>query len=406
MPWSDLALEPRRQLRDTQIALWVFFLTVALLFAAVTVRALLDTLDTPLLRPALALLLAWLLLLLGGAALARRHPRWFVVCLSTQALLVVGLMLLTGGGDYFAALLMILAMQIVRQFGARLGARWIALFALLLLWPLTRTYGLWQGLAYTLIYSAGSALFASYALAIQAAQAAHAANRDLLTRLEDANRQLQRYAAQQERAAVTRQRAALARDLHDSVTQTIFSMTLTAQSALLLLERQPERVSSQLDRLHDLAQSALAAMRTLVSELRPPPLAAGLAAALRQHAAQRQLTDNLTVELEVMGEPGAHLSPAEEQGLLRIAQEALNNVVKHAGVAQACIRLHLVEPLWMEITDRGQGFAAEQTGPGRGLGLVGMRERAAEIGWRLTVDSAPGGGARIRVEKAETGGQP
>ena len=406
MPWSDLALEPRRQLRDTQIALWVFFLTVALLFAAVTVRALLDTLDTPLLRPTLALLLAWLLLLLGGAALARRHPRWFVVCLSTQALLVVGLMLLTGGGDYFAALLMILAMQIVRQFGARLGARWIALFALLLLWPLTRTYGLWQGLAYTLIYSAGSALFASYALAIQAAQAAHAANRDLLTRLEDANRQLQRYAAQQERAAVTRQRAALARDLHDSVTQTIFSMTLTAQSALLLLERQPERVSSQLDRLHDLAQSALAAMRTLVSELRPPPLAAGLAAALRQHAAQRQLTDNLTVELEVLGEPGAHLSPAEEQGLLRIAQEALNNVVKHAGVAQACIRLHLAEPLWMEITDRGQGFAAEQTGPGRGLGLVGMRERAAEIGWRLAVDSAPGGGARIRVEKAETGGLP
>lgn len=406
MPWSDLALEPRRQLRDTQIALWVFFLTVALLFAAVTVRALLDTLDTPLLRPALALLLAWLLLLLGGAALARRHPRWFVVCLSTQALLVVGLMLLTGGGDYFAALLMILAMQIVRQFGARLGARWIALFALLLLWPLTRTYGLWQGLAYTLIYSAGSALFASYALAIQAAQAAHAANRDLLTRLEDANRQLQRYAAQQERAAATRQRAALARDLHDSVTQTLFSMTLTAQSALLLLERQPERVSSQLDRLHGLAQTALAAMRTLVSELRPPPLAAGLAAALRQHAAQRQVTDNLTVELEVIGEPGAHLSPAEEQGLLRIAQEALNNVVKHAGVAQACIRLHLVEPLWMEITDRGQGFAAEQTGPGRGLGLVGMRERAAEIGWRLAVDSAPGCGACIRVEKAETGGQP
>lgn len=337
MPASDLALEMQAQPGETRTALRVFFLTVALLFAVVAVRALLDVVHTPLLRPVLGLLLLWLTLLL---------------------------------------------------------------------WPLTRTYGLWQGLAYTLIYSAGSALFASYALAIQAAQAAHAANRDLLTRLEDANRQLQRYAAQQERAAVTRQRAALARDLHDSVTQTIFSMTLTAQSALLLLERQPERVSSQLDRLHDLAQSALAAMRTLVSELRPPPLAAGLAAALRQHAAQRQVTDNLTVELEVLGEPGAHLSPAEEQGLLRIAQEALNNVVKHAGVAQACVRLHLVEPLWMEITDRGQGFAAEQTGPGRGLGLVGMRERAAEIGWRLTVDSAPDGGARIRVEKAETGGQP
>lgn len=405
MPASDLALEMQAQPGETRTALRVFFLTVALLFAVVAVRALLDVVHTPLLRPVLGLLLLWLTLLLGSAFLPYGRPRRFSIYLSVQALLAIGLMLLSGG-DYFAALLMILAMQAMRRFPPQQGARWIALFALLLLWPLTRTYGLWQGLAYTLIYSAGSALFASYALAIQAAQAAHAANRDLLTRLEDANRQLQRYAAQQERAAVTRQRAALARDLHDSVTQTIFSMTLTAQSALLLLERQPERVSSQLDRLHDLAQSALAAMRTLVSELRPPPLAAGLAAALRQHAAQRQVTDNLTVELEVLGEPGAHLSPAEEQGLLRIAQEALNNVVKHAGVAQACIRLHLVEPLWMEITDRGQGFAAEQTGPGRGLGLVGMRERAAEIGWRLTVDSAPGGGARIRVEKAETGGLP
>ncbi len=400
---SELALAPRSQPHETRTALRVFFLTVGLLFAAVTVRALLDVIHTPLLRPVLALLLLWLALLLGSAFLPTGRPRWFSAYLGVQALLAIGLMLVSGG-DYFAALLMILAMQAMRRFDPKQGARWVALFALLLILPMTRNYGLWQGLAYTLIYSAGSALFASYALTIQRAQAAHAANRDLLERLAETNRQLQHYAAQQEHAAATRQRAALARDLHDSVTQTIFSMTLTAQSALLLLDRQPEQVSGQLDRLHDLAQSALAAMRTLVTELRPPPLAGGLAAALRQHAAARAVTEGLAVELEITGDPQARLAPAEEQGLLRIVQEALNNIVKHAGVAEATVRLHLAEPFWLEISDRGQGFAPASAAPG--LGLAGMGERAAEIGWRLEVDSAPGGGARIRVTRAETGGQP
>ena len=406
MRFSDLTLAPRPQTGESRTALRVYALTVGLLLAAVTARALLDRLHSPLLRPTLALLLLWLILLLTGAALPRRQARGFALCLGAQALLAVGLMALSGGGDYFAALLMILAMQVMRRFGPRRGARWIALFALLLILPMTRNYGLWQGLAYALIYTAGSALFAAYALAIERTQAAYAANRDLLGRLAEANRQLQRYAAGQERAAAIRQRAALARDLHDSVTQTLFSLTLTAQAALLLSERDPDRVGGQLDRLHDLAQAALATMRTLVAELRPPPLAEGLAAALRQHAAERQLTENLAVTVEITGDPQAPLSPAEELGLFRIAQEALNNVVKHAGVAQATVRLHLAQPVWLEISDRGQGFTPGQAGDGGRLGLAGMRERAAEIGWRLEVASAPGAGARIRVEKTEAGGPP
>lgn len=406
MRFSDLTLAPRPPLGESRTALRVYALTVGLLLAAVTARALLDGLFTPLLRPTLALLLLWLILLLAGAALPRRQTGGFALCLGAQALLAVGLMILSGGGDYFAALLMILAMQVMRRFGPRQGARWIALFALLLILPMTRNYGLWQGLAYALIYTAGSALFAAYALAIERTQAAHAANRDLLGRLEEANRQLQRYAAGQERAAAIRQRAALARDLHDSVTQTLFSLTLTAQAALLLSERDPDRVGGQLDRLHDLAQAALATMRTLVAELRPPPLAEGLAAALRQHAAERQLTENLAVTVEITGDHPAPLSPAEELGLFRITQEALNNVVKHAGVAQATVRLHLAQPVWLEISDRGQGFTPGPMGDSGRLGLAGMRERAAEIGWRLEVASAPGAGARIRVEKTEAGGPP
>jgi two-component system NarL family sensor kinase len=89
--------------------------------------------------------------------------------------------------------------------------------------------------------------------------------------------------------------------------------------------------------------------------------------------------------------------------LFRIAQEALNNIVKHAGVNQAAIRLNIAGSPWLEIEDRGAGFDLQQAGGGEHLGLAGMRERAAEIGWTLRVESTPGSGTRIRVVKAPGG---
>jgi len=97
------------------------------------------------------------------------------------------------------------------------------------------------------------------------------------------------------------------------------------------------------------------------------------------------------------------LAPAEEAGLFRIAQEALNNVVKHAGIRQAVIRLQLDETPWMEIVDEGTGFDRRQVEGGDRMGLAGMSERAAEIGWQIGVESAPGAGTRIRVEKKQAG---
>jgi signal transduction histidine kinase len=93
------------------------------------------------------------------------------------------------------------------------------------------------------------------------------------------------------------------------------------------------------------------------------------------------------------------LAPAEEQILFRIAQEALNNIVKHAQASQAWIRLHLADPFWMEIEDRGQGFDLQRARNSGRVGLASMDERAAEIGWRLQVITAPGAGTRVRVDK-------
>ncbi len=155
----------------------------------------------------------------------------------------------------------------------------------------------------------------------------------------------------------SRERQRLALEMHDSVTQTIFSMTLTTQSALLLLERDRRQVAGQLDWLEQLAQSALGEMQELISHLAPQMVVGGdVAASLQRHLQERR-------------QP---LNPTEEARLFRIAQETLNNIIKHAGVSQAAIRLHLGKPAWMDIEDHGVGFDSRQAWAGAQLKLAGL----------------------------------
>jgi signal transduction histidine kinase len=157
-------------------------------------------------------------------------------------------------------------------------------------------------------------------------------------------------------------------------------------------------VEPQLEHLNALAKSALFEMQTLISELRPENLVqAGLAATLRRHLADRSFPDDLAVSIEVEGELALTLD--EEQALFRIAQEALNNVVKHAAASQACLRLQLTNPPWIEIADNGRGFAGDPSGHPGGVGLSSMQERAQEIDWEPKILTAPGAGTRVRVEK-------
>ncbi len=380
---------------------WIFYLTAGSLSGAVLLRSLLVYRNNPELGPVLGLLAIWLVLFASEAAISPRWPRYFPVYLALQTGLVAVLLALPGRRDYFAPLFAVLGMQAMQRLNPKPGALWIGLFTPLMVLLLIKTYGASQAIALAVIFTALNIFVASYALATRRAQAASAQNQALALELQEANRQLQAYSKQLEQLAVTRERHRLARELHDSVTQTIFSMTLTTQSALLLLaaRRDPRQASAQLDRLHQLSQSALAEMRVLISELRPDKVAeGGLVAALRRHLADRRLPESLAVSLEVEGDQTLNL--AEEQGLFRIAQEALNNIVKHAQASQTHIRLHLVEPSWwMEIEDQGQGFDLERARDSGRVGLISMGERAAEIGWNLRIITAPGAGTRIRVEK-------
>jgi signal transduction histidine kinase len=200
-------------------------------------------------------------------------------------------------------------------------------------------------------------------------------------------------------AAVLEERNRLARELHDSVSQQLFSMTLTAPAARAQLEKNPQRAAAQLERLQETATAALAEMRALIFQLRPPALRdQGLVAALQQHAQALSRREGLAIALSVVGDD--RLARGLEQPLFRIVQEALNNVVKHAGAHTVTVALEFsAERVLVRVSDDGQGFdlAAPPSGQGRHLGMISMRERAAEIGGTMELRSMIGGGTEVIV---------
>ncbi|MEW5956744.1 MAG: sensor histidine kinase, partial [Chloroflexota bacterium] len=281
------------------------------------------------------------------------------------------------------------------------GFLWIGAFTVVMAGPLIMGWS-WQlaGLAMVLLFSSGFFVAGSYGYLIRQAESARRRNQRLLGELQVAHRQLQDYAAQVEEFAAAQERSRLAQELHDSVTQTIFSMNLTVQAARLLVDQNPGGVAGQLDRLQELAHSAAGEIRVLVGRLRPRSVVdEGLAAALRRLAAERQTRDGLQVCLEVSGHK--ELPEPVTVGLYRIAQEALNNVARHAGTTEVVVRLRLDScPAYLEVEDHGVGFEPGHMPPLGHFGLAGMAERARELGWRWQLEAQSGRGARIRVEEA------
>ena len=136
---------------------------------------------------------------------------------------------------------------------------------------LINAWGWAGGLPLIMIYTAAGFFFGSYTAFIRQAETARSENQRLLTELRAAHEQLRAYSAQAEELAVVQERNRLARNLHDSVSQTVFSMTLLAEAVRMLCDRDVSRATSELDGLAALAQSALSEMRSLIFELRPAP---------------------------------------------------------------------------------------------------------------------------------------
>jgi signal transduction histidine kinase len=201
-----------------------------------------------------------------------------------------------------------------------------------------------------------------------------------------------------EQAAVLEERQRLARDLHDSVTQALYSVTLLAETGRLAARAGDlTTVESCLERLGGVTQQALKEMRLLIYELRPPALEReGLAGALQQRLDAVEARAGVDARLLIQGE--VKLTAPQEEALYRIALEALNNALKHAGAN--------VVTVWifddggrvgLEVSDDGRGFDLGAVAHEGGLGLVTMRERAGQVGADLNIQSAPGEGTRVEV---------
>jgi len=211
-----------------------------------------------------------------------------------------------------------------------------------------------------------------------------------------ANERLREKVAQD---AVIAERTRLARDLHDAVTQTLFSTTLIADVLPSIWEMNPEEGKRRLEEVRQLTRGALAEMRTLLVELRPNALVeVPLPTLLRQLTEAMISRSQINIQFSADGDgTGERKLPADVQvSLYRIAQEALNNVVKHAKASQAVVTLRVGESVRMTVADNGAGFDPS-TVTSDHLGLKIMRERAEAIGARLLVYSEPGEGTQVSV---------
>lgn len=202
-----------------------------------------------------------------------------------------------------------------------------------------------------------------------------------------------------EKLAVMEERQRLARELHDSVTQSLYSVTLYAEATRMALAAENfETASENLNELRHMAREAMLDMRLLIFELHPPILEKeGLVAAIQTRLESVEARSGVKANFTVEGE--RRLPRHIEADLYRIAQEALNNIVKHAKAECIRINLHFDDHLFrMEVRDDGTGFdpiSAEQSG---GMGLRGIEERVRHMNGKLFVESSPGKGTTIIVE--------
>ena len=225
--------------------------------------------------------------------------------------------------------------------------------------------------------------------------AAHAAIAIVNARLYERGREL----------SIVEERARIARELHDAVSQKLFSLRLTADAASALLDRDPTRAAAELATVRKLAAEATDELRAIVVDQRPADLRGdGLDIALRKQAELLDRVHAPTIRY-VSCQCVPPLTEARQQAVYRIAQEAMHNALRHAGATR--IDMSLVArkgTVVLEVRDDGAGFdPATADAAGHRLGLASMRERARTAGGRLDVTSEPGRGTTVRLA-VPTGG--
>jgi signal transduction histidine kinase len=246
------------------------YLVGLIVIVVVALRTMLFYRDPSSLGPAILLLAIFALLYVSEPWLSNRIPWYRYFYFPLQTALVAVFCQLRPFLDFKSVLYVPLLLQVFRAFSRRTLV-FLSIFYLLLIGiVIIPNLGGWEGLAFLLLGIAVSSFFISYDFLYSRTQADQAESQRLLADLQSSHRKLQEHAVQAQELAAVRERNRLARELHDSVSQAIFGITLTSQSARLLLGRHPARVPEEIDRLQQMTSSALSQLRSLIAELRSP----------------------------------------------------------------------------------------------------------------------------------------
>jgi signal transduction histidine kinase len=344
----------------------------------------------------------YLVLLLLEPLYIRRHRVLTYISLLVQSAIICTISVVAPAADFWAVLFCPLVVQVMHNFPQRTGflitGVFTAITSVFLLWGL----GLEVGLPLILVFAVIYFLLAAFIAIILEAVAARDESQKQQAELQAAHRQLQTYTARAEELAVLQERNRLARELHDSVTQSLYSLTLLAEAGQRMIRAEDlQQIAGNQTRLGQIAQQALQEMRLLVYELRPLALKSeGLVGALEQRLETVERRAGIQARVLVEGE--VDLAPGLEEELYGIAQEALNNALKHARASKIVLSVRMVDKsVILEVADDGQGFDQAEVQVKGGLGLISMQERAEKIGGQLDIDSAPGEGMRVSVKVLE-----
>jgi len=337
-------------------------------------------------------------------AITRRIPSYLNIYFIIQAIILVVLILIPlypperpRHNDFFALLFIPLCVQAVIYFRKPVSYYLVIALTAVSIITLYFQYGIIQGTKFAVTYILGYAMMSL--LAIFYVNSENAKND-----LNIANQKLQEYARHAEALGIAEERNRLARDLHDSVTQSLYSLTLFAEAASEELDAgEVETTKSHLKDLRETSRQALQEMRLMVFELRPPELETkGFTLALQERLetveARTGIESVISIDIE------ERLPSKIENGLYSIAREALNNILKHSHATKVKITLQRKNgSIIFEIQDNGIGMEALNASNSAGLGLKGMKERADQIGASLILQNAPEKGTLLKVEVPEVG---
>lgn len=319
-----------------------------------------------------------------------RLPFYFAI----QTVLAISLGVLQPTTFAAGLLFFVLSAEAMTALPVRQGVLWIGVFTLATYFNFGLAIGWASALLYLLPYAGGFLFFGTFGKAMRDAELARQESQRLLEELQTAHRQLQEYASQVEQLTIAEERNRLAREMHDAIGHRLTVTAVQLEGAQRLIPTDPDRAARMIGTMRDEVKQALAELRRTVATLRAPlEVDLPLTQSLARLATAFQEATGLNVHL-TLPEDLPSIPEAGRLALYRAAQESLTNTQRHARAKNIWLSLQSSnDNISLTAADDGVGFPTSMDGVG--FGLRGLRERAAQLGGELHLESRPGGGAQL-----------